>query len=147
MRAFNNQGFENDELVGIDWRSPDVEAIENEEGDVDAIAINGMPQDGLRTILRFILKSNAVGARRWRSAEMRLIALAHLCGVPGVGNISQSQIAKELNVTRALISHYFTSMADELDQAQARGGRSSQTRAQNATAASAAHARRQAAAV
>ena len=119
---------EHEQWVGYDDQDPAELAMQREEGDTDAQAICGMPRDGLATILRFVLPPTLTGVRKWRVAQMRYIALAHLCGVRGVAELSQTQIAKELGVTRALVSHYFTSIADRLAQAQTRHGRSKAAR-------------------
>jgi len=115
--------------------------MEHEEGDADALALQGFPRDGLKTILRFLLPTNGEGSKKWRVGQMRLIALAHAAGLEGVANLTQTEIARQMDCSKALISYYCTAVADELKEFSPRGGRTPQARQAYALRATAVHKR------
>jgi hypothetical protein len=120
---------------GIDWMDPAelAQAAEeqDEEGTIDLAGVNAIPPDALLTLLRFII-SPAVQCRsrkqRWKTSQLRLVVLAHAAGLDDVAEMSLTQLASELGVTRSLMSWYAIRMTDELKQSQVRGGKSRASR-------------------
>ncbi len=123
-------------LVGVDWNSPDSLAIQAEEAEevdgLDLAGINKIPPEALLILLRFII-SPAVQCRsrkqRWKTSQLRLVVLAHAAGLDDVAEMSLTQLASELGVTRSLMSWYAVRMTDELSpRGQVRGGKSRASR-------------------
>jgi len=144
MRDIQNEGmgFGDGGLpVGIDFDDPATLAMQREAHlDLDASAITRMEPDSLLVLLRFIVAPGG-GRCRWNVSKYRLILLAHLAGLEGVADLSLTELAKQLDCTRALLSHYGCKMVDELAQAQVRGGKSQASRENYRASATAAHRR------
>ena len=101
-------------------------APEDDGTDISAANIKGIPRDALRHLLLFLIP--ATSPRKWRVAQLRLVVLAHLAGVEGIGDKSLSELARQLGVTRSLLSLYSVRMVDQLKQNQPRGGKRRETR-------------------
>ena len=90
----------------IDWNSPDLQAVANEELAYDEVVslagIKEIPRDALRTLLLFIIPSGGVPAKKWRIAQIRLALIAHLASVESLGGQTLSDLAAELGCTRSL---------------------------------------------
>jgi hypothetical protein len=128
----------------VDDMDPAAILMQAEDGEDDEqitlTRIEGIPRDCLTTILRFVIPAST-GVRKWRVAQLRLICLAHLVGIDGVADLSITQIADELGITKAALSHWNVRIADELLQAQSRAGKSKHARAEYSRAATLYHAR------
>lgn len=115
-------------------------------GDDEASALSGIRPDALLVILRFIVPTTKPGGahskKRWDVALLRLITLCHASGLEGVADLSQADLARELNCTRAILSLYATAMVDQLGQEQTRGGKRRQSRAVYRDTATASHIKR-----
>ena len=106
--------------IPIDWESPDQVLMAKEfaagldDGDPDLLAVKKIPPDALGTILRLILPPRRGGASRWRISSIRLAVLAHACQIDDFGEMRLAAIARELGVTRALVSQYALRLVDQL---------------------------------
>jgi len=136
---------ENGDLVNIDKNTPDrimarKEALHPTDGDFDhdfapdddgqtfdAARLKSIPRQALLILLRFVFPPPG-GTRPLRVAQLRLIALAHLAGLEGVGDRTLTDLAQELKVTKSLLSLYSVRLTNQLGQAQVRGGKSRSAR-------------------
>jgi hypothetical protein len=132
---------ENGDLVNIDENSPDrimarSEPLHPEDLDYDAefgptdggetfaaAQLKAIPRQALLHLLNFIFPPPG-GPRPLRAAQLRLVTLAHLAGLQGVGDRTLTDLARELGCTKSLLSLYSTRLTDQLGQAQVRGGKS-----------------------
>ena len=137
MRTYHT---DNGDLVNIDSNTPDrimarSEPLHPSDGDFDhelapcdggetfdAAGLKSIPRQALLILLRFIFPPPN-GTRPLRVAQLRLIALAHLAGLEGVGDRTLTDLAQELACTKSLLSLYSVRLTDQLGQAQVRGGK------------------------
>ena len=137
MRTYHT---ENGDLINIDENSPDRiaarrEALHPEDLDFDhdlapddggetfdAAGLKSIPRQALLHLLRFVFPAPG-GTRPLRVAQLRLVALAHLAGLEGVGDRTLTDLARELACTKSLLSLYSVRLTDQLGQAQVRGGK------------------------
>ena len=125
MESINTRSFcfhDDGQMAGVDHNDPCTLAMQREDAELDARELRAIPPDALRTILRLIIPAENSQVR-WKVAVMRLATLAHLAGLDTVGNLSQTELARELGCTRGLVSHYAVRLADLLGESQPRGGR------------------------
>jgi hypothetical protein len=136
---------QNEEFHAIDWNDPSQQAVANEEiGDdetIDVADLKSVPREALRIILRFLIPAAGLPRRKWRVAQLRLATLAHLADVDDIGGQTLTEIAEELQCTRALVSLYHVRMLKTLNIPESRGGKSMASRAVYSQSASAAHIR------
>ncbi len=136
-----NHFSEDGHLVSIDESTPDrimarKEALHPTDGDFDAdfgpdddgetfeaAGLKSIPRQALLHLLNFIFPPPG-GPRPLRAAQLRLVTLAHLAGLQGVGDRTLTDLARELGCTKSLLSLYSTRLTDQLGQAQVRGGKS-----------------------
>ena len=125
---------------GLDCNSPDrllakSEPLHEADGDFDAdlgpeddgetfdaAGLKSIPRQALLHLLRFVFPAPG-GTRPLRVAQLRLVALAHLAGVEGIGDRTLTDLARELTCTKSLLSLYSVRLTDQLGQAQVRGGK------------------------
>jgi hypothetical protein len=150
MREFQTCAKENDSLMAIDWNDPSDELMAKEaelglddEGDKnpDTLALLQIPPDALKVLLRFLLPPGKTGKTRWRIATLKLATLANAAGVDEIGNMRLADIARELNVSRALVSLYSLRLVDELGLNKVAAGKSRESRETFRRAALEAHRR------
>ena len=132
-------------LITIDQDSPDKiaarrEALHPEDRDYDAdlapdddsqtfdaAGLKSIPRQALLILLAFIFPPPG-GPRPLRSAQIKLVTLAHLAGLQGVADRTLTDLARELGCTKSLLSLYSVRLTDQLGQAQVRGGKSRSAR-------------------
>jgi hypothetical protein len=151
MREFQTCTRENDALVAVDWHDPSDAAIEHEvelgiddEGDdenPDVLALKRIPADALLVLLRFLLPPGKTGKTRWRIATLKLAVLANAADCDEIGGLKLADIARELGVSRALVSLYSLRLVDELGLSKVRAGKSRESRETFRRAAIEAHRR------
>jgi hypothetical protein len=150
MREFMTCCGENHELTAIDWHDPSDIAIEHEvelgiddedDKNPDTLALLQIPPDALKVLLRFLLPPGKTGKTRWRIATLKLATLANAAGVDEIGNMRLADIARELDVSRALISLYALRLVDELGLNKVAAGKSRESRETFRRAALEAHRR------
>jgi hypothetical protein len=95
----------------------------------------------LLALLRFVIppETGSFSNKRWSKCTCRLLCLAHHAGLPDIASYSMSDLARQLNVSRSLMSHYSVQITDELSQSQSRGGRSIEAREHSRQAAIRSH--------
>ena len=139
--------FENGEAVGIDTDSPDKimarsEPMHPEDRDFDADlgpedpgenidfkAIQAVPRDALKVLLRFLIPAHSPFAKkRWRSMQLRTVILAHMIDLDGLGQKSFQQLGDELGCSRALLSLLSLRLIDGLKIEKTRNGKSRASR-------------------
>jgi hypothetical protein len=115
-----------------------------EDGDddeqIDLSGIRAIPRDALKTLMIYLIPPGN-RAKRLRIAQLRLVLLAHACGVDGIAEYSFAKLAEDLQCTRALLSYYAVRMADELGEEAPRGGKRRVSRDSYRQSALAAHRR------
>jgi hypothetical protein len=106
-----------DSLPDPNARHP-VEHIEPEDDDEepDMSELGKLNPEGVQALLRWLIPTDDLLApnmrdHRWRVAVRRLAALAHAV-MPEIRGISQTELAKELGVTRAAISKLEVALRD-----------------------------------
>ena len=137
--------FENGEAVELDNNTPDrilarSEPMHPEDrnfdadlapcdgGEIfDAAGLKSIPRQALLILLGFIIPPPG-GTRPLRVAQLRLVTLAHLAGLEGIGDRTLTDLAAELGATRSLMSLYACRMVDQLGQSQVRGGKRREAR-------------------
>ncbi len=92
-----------------------------------AAGLKSIPRQALLHLLTFIFPTPG-GPRPLRAAQLRLVTLAHLAGLEGIGDRTLTDLAAELGATRSLMSLYACRMVDQLGQAQVRGGKRREAR-------------------
>jgi hypothetical protein len=145
LLEMRNHFSEDGHLVSIDENSPDrimarKEALHPSDGDFDhdfapdddgqtfdAARLKSIPRQALLHLLTFIFPTPG-GPRPLRAAQLRLVTLAHLAGLEGIGDRTLTDLAAELGATRSLMSLYACRMVDQLGQAQVRGGKRREAR-------------------
>jgi hypothetical protein len=128
----------------IDWGSPDQIAMQNEEPDdefIDAGSIKNIPVSALKDLIRFLLPPNKCDKIRLKSGVTRLAILAHLASVDNFGNLSLTDIAARLGITRAAASWHHCNIMDSLGLGESRSSKSRSARETYSRTAKAAHAR------
>ena len=90
-----------------------------------------IPADALRVLLAILIPKRKISGkanpRVWRIATVRLACLAHAIDLDGIGALPLTQIAEELGVSRATLSHSAINLRDGLDLPR-RGGKSDAAR-------------------
>ncbi len=150
--------FENGAAVELDCNSPDrllarseplhetdkdwdADFAPDDDGErIDFEGIQAVPRQALLILLNFIFPAPG-GTRPLRVAQLRLVTLAHLAGLEGIGNRTLTDLAAELGATRSLMSLYACRMVDQLGQSQVRGGKRREAREVYRQTATAAHRR------
>jgi hypothetical protein len=138
MRAFIDHGHDSGRMAAIEWRDPADDLIEKEIAlgidtddqpeNPDTLALLQIPPDALKTLLRFLLPPTAKGKTRWRIATLKLATLANAAGVDEIGGMTLADIARELDVSRALMSLYSLRLVDELGLDKVLAGKRRETR-------------------
>jgi hypothetical protein len=96
---------------------------------IDFEGIKAVPRDALKTLLRFLVPSNSVSAKKkWRITQLRVALLSHMLNVDGLGALSFEELGQELGCTRALLSLYSLRMIDGLQIDKCRNGKSRRSR-------------------
>jgi hypothetical protein len=136
---------QNEEFHAIDWNDPSQQAMANEDladdETIDVADLKSVPREALKILLRFLIPAAGLPRRKWRVAQLRLATLAYLADVDDIGGQTLTEIAEELQCTRALLSLYHVRMLKSLKIPESRGGKSKASRAVYSKAATAAHAR------
>ncbi|MCU0776111.1 MAG: hypothetical protein MUF86_00385 [Akkermansiaceae bacterium] len=105
------------------------EGLDTDDGkNPDTLALKKIPPDALKVLLRFLLPPGKTGKTRWRIATLKLATLANAAGVDEIGNMTLTDIARELNVSRALVSLYSLRLVDELGMNKVAAGKSRESR-------------------
>lgn len=149
MEPFLIRGHEGKRSTAIDWDSPDelmmqaeIEAgIDTEGQAVDTLALRKIPPDALKILLRYLLPAGRKGPARWSGAVLKLAVLSNAADVDDLGGMTFTDIAKELGVSRALVSLYSLKLVDELGINKVRAGKSRESREVFRQSALAAHKR------
>ena len=96
-----------------------------EEGETDGIDTDDLEELGrcnpevLQILMRVVFFADLGRGPQLKACFARLIAVAHALHIPGIGERSLTDIAEEIGVTKALLSHYATQVRDfaKLDHA------------------------------
>ena len=108
----------------------------------DAAGIKGIPLDALRQLLLFLIPKTTDRGSRWKMATVRLAVVARILGLDDAGQPLEV-LAKQLNVTRSLLSLRQLEIADQFQLGKLRSSRSAAARESYRVSASAAHRRAQ----
>ena len=100
---------------------PDEESEEIPEDDLERLGC--YDPDILRALIRVLLIPDRGRSGNLKAALARLIALASVLHIPGVGDKSLEYLAERIGCTRALLSHYAVQLRD-FGGLDCRGGKS-----------------------
>jgi hypothetical protein len=122
----------NDEIELADPSPLPGDEIDDDDDCLHVAGLGAIPPDALKVLLSVLLpKRKAVEGklqpRIWKVASVRLAALAHAIDLDGLGSLPITQIAEELGVTRAALSHVSINLRDGLSLPR-RGGKSDEAR-------------------
>lgn len=96
---------------------------------VEVAGIRDVPRDALKKLVAFLIPAESHGpAKKWRVAQLRLVIMAHMLDIDGIGKQSFEDLSKELGCTRALLSIYSLRTIDGLGIEKARNGKPRRTR-------------------
>ena len=152
--------YDNRELVDVELNSPDriharsepwhAEDIHTDHqldpediGETfDAAGIKGIPLDALRQLLLFLIPNTADKASRWKMATVRLAVVARILNIDYAG-VPLETLAKQLGVTRSLLSLRQLAIADQYGLGKLRSSRSAAARKAYSISATNVHRRAQ----
>jgi len=112
---------------------------------IDANGIKGIPRDALRQLLIFLIPRTDQ-LTKWRMAAVRLAVVSRILNIDDLGALSLETLAKQLGVTRSLLSLRQLEIADQFGLGKLRSFKSAAARINYKASATKAHSRRQAAA-
>jgi len=148
--------YEGNHLVDIDANSPDRILARSEpyhEGDIDtdrhldpddngetidANGIKGIPKDALRQILLFLLPRTDKPTK-WKMAATRLAVISRILNIDDLGKLPLETLAKQLGVTRSLLSLRQLEIADGFGLGKLRSSKSAAARISYKASATKAH--------
>jgi hypothetical protein len=155
------KSYENSQLVDVELNSPDrvlarsepwhssdpddcdrYLAPEDNAETIDAAGIRSIPRDALGQLLRFLLPVTCRSGR-WQMAAVRLAVVCRMLDVDNLGNLPLEALAKELGVTRSLLSQRQLQIADSFGMGKLRASKSAAARLSYKASATAAHRRAQ----
>ena len=108
----------------------------------DAAGIKGIPLDALRQLLLFLIPKTTDRGSRWKMATVRLAVVARILGLDDAGQPLEV-LAKQLNVTRSLLSLRQLEIADQFQLGKLRSSRSASARKAYSISATNVHRRAQ----
>jgi hypothetical protein len=99
----------------MDYLEPEAEDIDTD----DLEKLGRCNPEVLATLMRVVFFPDLGRGPQLKASFARLVAVAHALHIPGVGNKSLTALAEEINVTKALLSHYTVMVRDfaKLDHA------------------------------
>jgi hypothetical protein len=104
----------------------------------DLNGIKGIPRDALGQLLRFLLPVTSKPGR-WKMAPVRLAVICRILDIDDLGKIPLEQLAKELGVTRSLLSLRQLEIADQFGLGKLRASKSAAARKAYSASATSAH--------
>ena len=103
-------------------RHPGLPAEEDEPDGIDADDLEELGRcnpEVLQILMRVVFFADLGRGPQLKACFARLIAVAHALHIPGIGERSLTDLAEEIGMTKALLSHYATQVRDfaKLDHA------------------------------
>jgi hypothetical protein len=117
-------------------------APEDTDETFDLNGIKGIPKDALRQILLFLLPVTSKPGR-WQMASVRLAIICRILDIDHLGKLPLETLAKQLGVTRSLLSLRQLEVADQYGLGKLRSSKSAAARKNYSTSATNAHRRAQ----
>jgi hypothetical protein len=115
----------------------------DDDESIDLNGIKGIPRGALGQLLRFLLPVTSKPGR-WKMASVRLAVVCRILDVDELGKLPLETLAKELGVTRSLLSMRQLEIADGFGLGKLRSSKSAAARKSYSASATKAHSRRQA---
>ena len=156
-----NRTYEGNHLIDVELNTPDREAARKEgwhptdpadcdrhldpedtRETFDANGIKGIPRDALRQLLLFLLPRTDKPTK-WQQAAVRLAVISRILDIDDTGKLPLEALAKQLGVTRSLLSLRQLEIADGFGLGKLRSSKSAQARINYKTSATNAHRRAQ----
>ena len=110
----------------------------------DAAGIKGIPLDALRQLLLFLIPKTTDSGSRWKMATVRLAIVARILNIDDyAGRVPLETLAKQIGVTRSLLSLRQLEIADQFQLGKLRSSRSAAARQSYSISATEAHRRAQ----
>ena len=121
---------------------PDLDFDDDTEA-LDLAGIKRIPRDALKQLLLFLIPKTTDRGSRWKMATVRLAVLSRILDVEDLGKLPLETIAKQIGVTRSLLSLRQLEIADQFELGKLRSSRSAAARQSYSISATEAHKRRQ----
>ena len=109
----------------------------------DAAGIKGIPLDALRQLLLFLIPKTTDRGSRWKMATVRLAIVARILNIDDAGRVPLEMLAKQIGVTRSLLSLRQLEIADQFQLGKLRSSRSASARKAYSISATNVHRRAQ----
>lgn len=155
MKSYDNRELVDVELNSPDrllarkeaWHPDDIDtdknlAFEDDGETFDAAGIKGVPLDALRQLVLFLIPRTA-NRTKWQMATVRLAIVARILNIDEAGREPLEVTAKQLGVTRSLLSLRQLEIADQFGLGKLRSSRTASARKAYSISATEAHKRRQ----
>jgi hypothetical protein len=111
---------------------------EDTEETFDANGIKGIPRDALRQLLLFLIPRTEKPGK-WKMAAIRLAVVSRILNVDDLGKLPLETLAKQLGVTRSLLSLRQLEIADQFGLGKLRSSKSAAARKAYSASATTAH--------
>ena len=105
---------------------------------IDAGGIRDIPRDALRQLLLFLIPRTDKPTK-WRQAAIRLAVISRILDIDDMGKLPLETLAKQLGVTRSLLSLRQLEIADGFGLGKLRSSKSAAARKNYKTSATNAH--------
>jgi hypothetical protein len=107
------------------------EELDDDDRCMNIEGLGAIPPDALKILLAILIPkrkaTDKINARLWKTATVRLAIMAHTVDLDGIGGLTLTQLADELGVSRATLSHSAINLRDGIDLPR-RGGKSDAAR-------------------
>jgi hypothetical protein len=110
---------------------------------LDLAGIKDIPRDALKQLLMFLIPKTTDRGSRWKMAIVRLAIVARILNIDEAGREPLEVLAKQIGVTRSLLSLRQLEIADQFELGKLRSSRSAAARQSYSISATEAHKRRQ----
>ena len=125
------------------WHAEDIDTDrhldpEDTRETFDASGIKGIPRDALRQLV-FFLTPRTDKPTKWQQAAVRLAVISRILDIDDLGKLPLETLAKQLGVTRSLLSLRQLEIADGFGLGKLRSSKSAQARINYKTSATNAH--------
>jgi hypothetical protein len=117
---------------------PDLDFDDDTEA-LDLAGIKDIPRDALKQLLLFLIPKTTDRGSRWKMATVRLAIVARILDIDEAGRVPLETLAKQIGVTRSLLSLRQLEIADQFELGKLRSSKSAAARQSYSVSATEAH--------